>query len=154
MKKMLIALAATTLILTMLCGQALAVSGDITTKSVKAYSDAAMTDYAGTIPAYTALVVRSYDDFADVYVNGKICYISASALLRKDAPTKYTAVLEKGTKVYQRATTDAKAYTVKEDGFVKVCAVKGNWALIQTTGTKGLYAFVKVDKLTNLQANE
>ena len=99
-------------------------------------------------------MVRSYDSFADVYVNGKIYYISASALLRKDAPTKYTAILGKGTKVYQRATTDAKAYTVKEDGFVKVCAVKGNWALIQTTGTKGLYAFVKVDKLTNLQANE
>ena len=45
-KTLVIAIA---LILAMLCGQALAVSGDITTKSAKAYADAAMTKYVGTM---------------------------------------------------------------------------------------------------------
>lgn len=153
MKKMLIALTAAVLALVLLCGTALAVSGDITTKDAKAYSDAAMTDYVGTIPAYTALVVRSYDNYADVYVGGKVCYISASALLRKDAPTSYSAVLKKGTKVYQRADSDAAHYTLKASGTVKVCKVKGDWALVQSAGEAGLYAFVKVKSLTNIEAN-
>ena len=151
MKKTMIAILAVALILTMLCGQALAASGDITTKSVKAYADAAMTKYVGTIPAYTALVVRSHDTFADVYVNGKIVYISDSALLNKDASSKYVATLNKGTKVYQRATTSANDYTLQDSGTVKVCKVSGDWALVQSTGSKGLYAFVKVNKLTNIR---
>ena len=47
MKKMLIALTAAVLVLTLLCGGALAATGDLTTKSVKAYSNAARTEYVG-----------------------------------------------------------------------------------------------------------
>ena len=151
MKKTMIAIMAVALVLTMLCGQALAATGDLTIKDAKAYSDAAMKDYLGTIPAYTALLVRSYDSYADVRYNGRTVYISAEALLRKDAPTKYVATLSKGTKVYQRATTSANAYTLKSGGIVKICKVKGDWALVQTTGSKGLYAFVKVSKLTDIR---
>ncbi len=151
MKKTMVAILAVAMILTMLCGQALAVSGDITTRNVKAYADAGMTKYVGTIPGATALFVRSYDSFADVYVAGKIVYINASALLHKNISTKYVATLEKGTKVYQRADTSAADYTLKKGGTVKVCKVSGDWALVQTTGKKGLYAFVKVGKLSNIR---
>ena len=105
MKKTTVAIIAAVLMLTMLCGGALATSGDLTVANVKAYSDSAMTNYVGTIPAYTALVVGSYDTYADVKMGGKTLYIDASALLRTDSPAKYTATLNKGTKVYQRATT-------------------------------------------------
>ena len=150
MKKIMIAVLAAALMLALLCGSALAVSGDITIKNAKAYSDAAMTKYVETIPAYTALLVRSYDDYADVYINGKVYYIKPSALLQKDAPAKYTATLNKGTKVYQRASTAANSYTLKNGGTVRVCKVVDDWALVQSTGGKGLYAFVKVGKLTNI----
>ena len=35
---------------------------------------------------------------------------------------------------------------------MKVCKVSGDWALVQTTGSRGLYAFVKVNKLANVKA--
>ena len=151
MKKTMIAVFAVALILAMLCGQALAASGDITTKSAKAYADAAMTKYVGTIPGATSVVVRSYDNYADVYVDGKVVYISTSALLHKDISSEYVATLDKGTKVYQRATTNANDYKLMSDCTVKVCKVSGDWALVQSTGKKGLYAFVKVNKLTDIR---
>ena len=153
MKKMLIALTAAVLVLTLLCGGALAATGDLTTKSVKAYSNAARTEYVGTIPAYTALVVRSYDDYADVYINGKVYYIDASALLHKEVSTNFSAILEKGTKVYQNPTSSANTYTVKSACFVKLCAVNDDWALVQATNKEGYYGFVKVNKLINIIAN-
>ena len=153
MKKTIISILAVALMLTVLCGSALAASGDLTVTSVKAYSDSAMTNYVGTIPAYTSVVVRSYDNYADVYVNGKVVYINADALLRTDAPANFSATLKKGTKVYQRATTSAKSYTLKSAGTVKVLKTSGNWALVQTTGSKGLYAFVKLSKLSDIRAN-
>ena len=126
MKKTMIAIMAVALVLTMLCGQALATTGDLTIKEAKAYSDAAMTDYLGTIPAYTALLVRSYDSYADVRYNGRTVYISADTLLRKDAPTKYVATLSKGTTVivYQR---------------------KGQWAYIKTL--RGTSGYVKLSSI-------
>ena len=91
----------------------------------------------GTIPARaTAVVVRSYDSYADVYVDGKVVYISTSALLHKDISSKYVATLDAGTKVYQRADTNANEYTLKHGGTVKVCKVAGEWALVQSTGKK------------------
>ena len=152
MKKMLIALTAAVLVLTLLCGQALAVSGDITTKTTKVYSDAAMTNYVGAIPAYTALVVRSYDNYADVLIDGKVCYISTSALLHRDVPAAYTATLKKGTRLYQCADSDANSCTLKNGSTVKLLKVKGDWALVQSTGKAGLYAFVKVSKLSDIKA--
>ena len=41
-------------------------------------------------------------------------------------------------------------YTLKKSGPVQICAVKGDWALVQTLGERGLYAFVKIDKLKNI----
>ena len=58
-------------------------TGDIVVKKAKAYSDKAMTQYIGTIPAYTALTVEFYDpedwsvycqkDVAHVQYNGVAC---------------------------------------------------------------------------------
>lgn len=151
MKKTLVAILMAALVLSMFCGSALAAVGDITIKDAKVYSDPAMTVYLGTIPAYTALVVRSYDSFADVYVDGKIAYISNSTLLDKDIPAKYTAKLYKGTRVYQQATTTANSYKLRKSGTVKVCGVSGDWALVQSTGSKGYYAFVKIEKLKDIK---
>ena len=151
MKKMMVAVLAVALVLAMFCGQAFAYNGDITTKDAKAYSDAAMKNYVGTIPAGTSLLVRSYDAYADVYVNGQVCYIKTSTLLHDDIASDYIATLVKGTRVYQRAATSAKSIKLKKDGKVKVCAVSGDWALVQTTGSKGVYGFVKVGKLTGIR---
>ena len=153
MKKTLVAVMAVALILSMLCGQALASSGDFTVKDAKAYSDPAMKNYIGTIPANTALVVRDYDSYVDVYVDGRIVYIDGSTLLRKSLSAKYTGTLSKGTRVYQRADTDAVSYRLKKSISVKICKVSGDWALIQSTGKRGLYAFVQVDKLSDIKVN-
>ena len=150
MKKTMITMLAVSLLLAMFCGQALASHGDITVKATKVYADAKMTVYRGTIPAYTALVVRSNDSYTDVYYNGNVYYIDGSSLLNKSKLGKYAAMLGQGTKVYQRATTDAASYTLKDSGVVQICAVNGDWALVQTLGEHGLYAFVKLDKLKNI----
>ena len=140
------------LILTLLCGQALAARGDITIREVKAYSDPDMTNYVGTIPTATSLLVRSYEKYADVYVNGKLVYIDASALLNRDIAGPYNATLKKGTRVYQRATTSAKSVKLKKSGVVNICAMSGDWALVRSTGSLGAFAFVKTSKLTNIVA--
>ncbi len=151
MKRKLIAVLAVALIAILSFGSALAVTGDITVKDAKAYADAAMTRYVGTIPAGTSLMVRSYDNYADVYVNGKIVYISKSALLDGDIAGPYNATLTKGTKVYQRATTSAKSAKVKKNMVVNVCAINGDWALVRSTGEKTAFAYVKLDKLTKIE---
>jgi len=150
MKRKIITVLAAALLLTMLCAQAMASHGDITIKDAKVYSDPAMTDYVGTIPAYTALVVRSNDSYTDVYINGKVYYVKDSVLLDKTVLGDYVAILGKGTTVYQRANTGAAKYTLKKNGVVQVCKVRGDWALVQTLGERGLYAFVKIDKLKNI----
>jgi len=150
MKKITITVLALSLLLVMFCAQALASHGDITIKAAKLYADSAMTEYVGTIPAYTALVVRANESYTDVYYNGKVYYTKGSNLLNKSRLGDYLATLGKGTKVYQRAESDANSYTLKKSGSVQICAVKGDWALVQTLGERGLYAFVKIDKLKNI----
>ena len=150
MKKITITVLALSLLLVMFCAQALASHGDITVRAAKLYSDSAMTEYVGTVPAYTALVVRSNDSYTDVYYNGKVYYTKGSNLLNKSRLGDYLATLGRGTKVYQRAESDANSYTLKKSGSVQICAVKGDWALVQTLGERGLYAFVKLEKLKNI----
>ena len=151
MKKTIVAILAMALLLTLCCGTALAYTGDLTATDTKCYTSPAMTEYVGTIPAGTSVLVRSYDAYADVYVNGKVVYVNAEDLLHTDIPSDYLATLAKGTRIYQQASTSAKAATLKKGHSVKVCAIKGDWALVQTTGSKGLYAFVKVSKLTDIR---
>lgn len=150
MKKIIVTVLAVSLLLAMFCAQALASHGDITIKAAKLYSDSAMTEYVGTIPAYTALVVRANDSYTDVYYNGKVYYTKGSNLLNKSALGDYVATLGKGVKVYQRADSDANSYALKKSGLVQICKVKGDWALVQTLGERGLYAFVKIEKLKNI----
>ena len=150
MKKITITVLAVSLLLAMFCAQALASHGDITIKAAKLYSDSAMTEYVGTIPAYTALVVRANDSYTDVYFNGKVYYTKGSNLLNKSRLGDYVATLGKGVKVYQRADSDANSYALKKSGLVQICKVKGDWALVQTLGERGLYAFVKIEKLKNI----
>lgn len=151
MKKTLIAILAMALLLTLFCGSALAYTGDVTTSAAKAYADAEMTKYVGTIPVGTAVLVRSHDKYADIYLNGKVVYVNVADLLTGDISGDYNATLVKGTVVYQRATTAAKSYKLKTDGSVNVCAVSGDWALVRTTGSKTLYAFVKINKLSSIR---
>lgn len=150
MKKIMITVLAVSLLLAMFCAQALASHGDITVKAARAYADPTMKEYVGTIPAYTALVVRDNDSYTDVYYNGKVYYINSSNLLNKSRIYDYMAMLGKGTKVYQQASSGANSYTLKKNGVVQICAVKGDWALIQSLGERGLYAFVKLEKLKNI----
>ena len=150
MKKTFVAILAMALMLTLCCGSALAYTGDLTATETKCYTTAAMTEYVGSIPAGTSVLVRSYDTYADIYVNGKVVYVKASDLLHTDIPTDYLATLKKGTKVYQQADGDAKCGKLKKNLAVKVCAISGDWALVQTTGGKGIYGFVKVSKLTGI----
>ena len=150
MKRIIMTTLAVALVLTMFCATAMASLGDLTMKAAKLYADPAMTDYVGTIPAYTALVVRSNDSYTDVYINGKVYYVSDSALLNRNVLGDYVATLDRGASVYQRANTGANRYTLKKSCPVQICKVKGEWALIQTLSERGLYAFVKVEKLKNI----
>lgn len=152
MKKMTIAALALALVLTLFCGSALAYNGDITTSNAKAYLDPDMTILAGTIPAGTSVLVRSYDKYADVYYDGMVLYVEPSDLLNGDISGDYNATLLKGTTVYQRPTSSAKSLKLKTDGPVNVCAVAGDWALVRTTGDLGLFGYVKVNKLTSITA--
>ena len=154
MKKALVAILAVTLVLTVFCASSLAVTGDVTRREAKAYTDAAMTDYAGTIPAATALLIRSYDKYADTYLNGRVYYISVSDLVHKDLTGDYLATLTAGTRIYQRAESSAKSFKLKKGGAVSICLVNGDWTLVRTTGSKGLYAFVKTDDLTGIRAKK
>jgi hypothetical protein len=138
------------LLLAMFCAQALASHGDITIKEAKLYKDSALKEYVGSIPAFTALVVRSNDSYTDVYYNGKVYYTKSSSLLNKSILGKYVATLDAGTRVYQRPDSGANSYKLKSSGVVQICKVKGEWALVQTLGERGLYAFVKVEKLQNI----
>jgi len=151
MKKKIAALFALTLIAALCCTTALAYSGDIVRKDAMAFADSKMTQYVGTIPAGTAVIVRSYDHYADIYVNGKICYVDTDVLLKDDLSSDYLATLGKGSRVYQFPETDSTSTKIKTSGTVKVCAVSGDWVLIQTTGAKGLYGYVKIDSLTNIR---
>ena len=117
---------------------------------VKAYSDAAMTQPVGTIPAGTSVLVRSRDGFADLYVDGKVVYISASALLNRDVTSDYAASLGKGVRVYQQASTSADSIKLPKEVTVNICAVNGDWALVQTTNKAGIYGYVRVDRLSDI----
>ena len=98
-------------------------------------------------------IVKALEQGADVVITGRV---SDPAIFL--APMIYEFgwkaddwdLLGKGTKVYQRATTDSNSYTLGKSGVVQVCKVKGDWALVQTLGDRGLYAFVKIDKLKNI----
>ena len=67
MKRIIMTTLTVALLLTMFCATAMASHGDLTMKAAKLYANPAMTEYVGTIPAYTALVVRSNDSYTDVY---------------------------------------------------------------------------------------
>ncbi len=151
MKKLMTAVLALVLLMA-LSSAALAYTGDITTCNAKAYADPEMTVLVGGIPAGTSVLVRSYEKYADVYYEGKVVYLQPSDLLHGDVTGDYNAVLEKGTRVYQRASTSAKSTKIKKACEVNVCAVSGDWALVRTTGSYNLFAFVKVSKLTNITA--
>lgn len=152
MKKTMIAVLAMALLLAIGCGSALAYTGDLTTSEAKVYSDNGMTNCVGTIPAGTSVLVRSYENYADVYYNGKIVYIKKSDLLHGDISGDYNATLLKGTKVYQRANTSSDSYKIKGAVTVNVCAVAGNWALVRTLNSKGIFAFVKINKLVDIRS--
>ena len=151
MKKTLIALLSLALILTLCCGAALAATGDLTIRDTKAYTDAEMTQYAGTIPACTSLLVRSHEDYADVYLNGKTYYVSNFDLLNADITSNYSATLKKGVTVYQRPTSSSRSVTLKKEYKVNICMVSENWALVQSTNSLSAYAFVKLDKLSDIK---
>ena len=150
MKKTFVAILAMALLLTLLGGTALAYSGDLTATDTKCYSNSTMTEYVGTIPAGTSVLVRSRDGFADLYVDGKVVYISASALLNRDVTSDYAASLGKGVRVYQQASTSADSIKLPKEVTVNICAVNGDWALVQTTNKAGIYGYVRVDRLSDI----
>lgn len=153
MKKIALSILAAVLLLTLVCGTAIAVTGDITTRDVKAYADPNFTKYIGTIPAKTSVLVRAYGSYADVYVNGVECFVTPSALTcgKKDYDYIGSATLKAGSKVYQRPSAAAKSATTSSDIKVLVYAANNGMAMIRTTG-KGVFGFVSAANLTNLKA--
>lgn len=151
MKKIAVSIVAAVLLLTLVCGSALALTGDVTIKAAKAYSDPEFKTYIGTIPKYTAVMVRAYGTYADVVVNGVECYVKPSTLSQGKYVSKAlgTATLIKGAKVFQRPTASAKVSTNKKARKVYVYAVKNGFAMIRTT--KGVYGFVHTSDLNNLK---
>lgn len=153
MKKIALSLLAVVLMLTLVCGTALAVTGDITVKAAKAYSDPELTKYVGTIPKYTSVLVRAYGSYADVYVNGVHCYVKPSALTRGAYNDNYvgTATLKAGAKVYQRPSGASKYVTTGKNHPVLIYAAGDGYALIRTSD-KGVFGFVSASELINAKA--
>lgn len=153
MKKIAFSILAAVLLLTLVCGSAFAVTGDITTKDVKAYADPNFTKYIGTIPAKTSVLVRAYGSYADIYVNGVECFVKPSGLTcgKKDYDYIGYATLKSGSNVYQRPTTSSKYTTTSSNIKVLVYAASDGYAMVRTTG-KGVFGFVSAKNLTDLKA--
>ena len=153
MKKVTLSLLAAVLLLTLVCGSALAVTGDMTTKSVKAYADPAMTKYIGTIPKYTSVLVRAYGSYADVLYNGVECYVKPSGLTCGNYNYNFigSATLKSGAEVYQRPSAASKSVTTGKSHKVLVYAATNGYALVRV-GKVGVFGFVSAANLTDLKA--
>ena len=153
MKKIALSLLAAVLLLSLVFGTAFAVTGDITTRDVKAYADPNFKKYVATIPAKTSVLVRAYGSYADVYVNGVECFVSPSALTcgKKDYDYIGYATLKAGSKVFMRPSAASKYATTSHSSKVLVYAANNGVALIRTTG-KGVFGFVSAQCLTDLKA--
>ena len=153
MKKIALSILAAVLLLTLVCGSAFAVTGDITVKAAKAYADPNFTKYVGTIPAKTSVLVRAYGNYADIYVNGVEVYVKPSALTcgKKDYDYIGYATLKAGSKVFMRPSAASKYATTSHSSKVLVYAANNGVALIRTTG-KGVFGFVSAQCLTDLKA--
>ena len=153
MKKVALSLLAAVLLLTLVCGSAFALTGDMTTKSVKAYADPGMTKYIGTIPKYTSVLVRAYGSYADVLYNGIECFVKPSGLTCGNYNYNYigSATLKAGAKVYQRPSAASHNVTTQKNHTVLVYAATNGYALIRG-GKAGVFGFVSAANLTNLKA--
>ena len=144
MKKYITSLAALVLVLTLCCGQGLAIYGDVTTRSVDAYLDPEMTQYVGTIPQYTSVIVYDADsDIASLNVNGVDCYVSPRALTnsRFDYLYKGFSTLLPGSYVFQRPSTSSRNVHCSNAHNVLVIGAKGDWVLIRSD-FGGIFGFV------------
>ena len=151
MKKAAFSILAIVMLLSVVCGSAFALTGDITIKAAKAYADPDFTAYIGTIPKNTSVMVRAYGNYADIVVNGVECYVKPSTLSQGKYKDKYkgTATLAKGAKIYQRPSTSAKYTTAKKARKVYVYTVKNGIVLFRTS--KGTYGFTSIANLTNIK---
>ena len=140
--KKLTALLAVMLIMALFCGHAMASEGDITTKAVKAYSDASMTQYVGTVPAWTPVIVSSYGN-SRISLFGVTLYISNSALLNGEGSGKDGSddILIKDAKAYSNAAMTkyvctipgATTVTVKKYGTNAKVSVGGKKVYVSST---------------------
>ena len=151
MKKFALSLLAVVLLLTLVCGSAFALTGDMTKVAVKAYADPAMTKYIGTIPKFTSVVVRAYGSYADVYYDGVECFVKPSALTCGEYDYNYigSAILKKGAAVYQRPTSSSKSRINGSARKVLVYAATDGYALIRTK-VGGVFGFVSISDLAKL----
>ena len=135
MKKLVVSVLAIALLMSIACVSAFAVYGDVTTRSMPAYADPGMTQYIGTIPQYTAVVVYDADsNLAAMNVNGVECYGPASALTNSRFDYYYNgkSTLKAGATVYQRPTVGSRSVQTGHDHSVLVIGRKGDWVLIRS----------------------
>ena len=153
MKKAAFSILAIVMLLTLVCGSALAATGDITVKKANAYADPDLKLYMGTIPKYTSVLVRAYGDYAEISYNGVKCYVKPSVLTRgaKDYDYIGTATLKKGAKVYQGTSSSSRCVTNKKNRKVYVYKVSDGKALVRTSKT-GIFGHVSTDSLTDMKA--
>lgn len=154
MKKTALSVLAIVMLLSLVCGSALAATGDITIKAAKAYADTDMTLYMGTIPKNTSVLVHAYGDYAEINYNGVKCYVKPSTLTqgKKDYDYLGTATLKKGSKVYQRSSSSSRCVTTKKARKVYVYKVSNGKALVRTS-TSGIYGYVSANSLTDMKRN-
>lgn len=152
MKKAVVSIIATILLLTLACGCALASTGDITIKEAKAYSDKDFTKSIGTIPKYTCVKVNAYGNYADITVNDVRCYVHPSTLTQGKYDYSYmgTAIMKKGALVYQRPSASAKYSVNAKKCTVRVFVIKDSLALIRYKKS-GMFGFTSVKNLNKIQ---
>ena len=137
---------------------ALADYGAVANTKVKLYKDAQMTDKAGTLSKYTAVVVKeTASGIARIKHDGKIYYVPEAALSRPwediknemkargvDETWEYNRFLKTGCYAFVRPKSDSDNKRLKRNMVVWACYEKGEWTLVECNG---YYGYIKTEYL-------
>jgi len=148
----------TVVLLLALAAPALASYGAVTNAKVKLYEDPMLTDADGTLPKYTAVVVKeTRSGIARIKYDGDTYYIPEATLSRPwediqtemkaagvDATWQYNRFLKSGCYVYTRPTKNSDKLRLKRHMVVWAICEKDEWTLVECNG---YYGYIKTKYL-------
>ena len=118
-------------------------------KSCKTYTDKALKNSLGTIPAYTAIQVTPVNG-SSAYkfqnYNGQTCYVASSVLwgMKTVDPNWAYLKLNKQVVAYQQPDAASTSIQLKKGTSIAVVSEKNGWFLIRAVDNSGdMYCFVQ-----------